>query len=330
MLVCQFNVRLSFSLVNPIRLTSNSVSCYFQKLEPLPWTPYNDECLRILAESREHSGDLLLVQFVRLQLIVEKAAQAPRHDGLSDASSFISTPSQLYLKALQIELQNFKQALPLELSDNSKWIYAAQGTADALTRRMLEVLLLHTHSTEVMIYEIALLKTPITSNAMDFQRLDFFYACLQAAKNWFDAFLAIPPAAYVGISMAVFTQMAHCIIALFRLSTLDYPGWDCGVVRNLANLSAILGQIINNMVQVKPAAGLDRGDPEDKDIFSAKFRKVDKIKTWWDSKVAAESNGLDAIVADEAMTEAPVDFWDDVWLQDVLGAGPYGYEHFVQ
>lgn len=291
-------------------LVSSTMASSFQRLEPLRWTPYFDECLRMLAETRENSADKLLVQFVRLQLIVEKVAQAPWHDGPFDAFSSIETPSQFYMKALQSQLQDAKHAIPADLVDHN-------------------VLLMHTYSTEALVHEVAILKVPISSGGPDFKRLDSLYTCLRAVKNWFDAYLMPPPAAWLGTSMAVLSQMAHCIVALYRLSTLECPGWDCQMARDYANLSIILEQIVEKLAQVKPAVGLDSGTPEDKDIFSISSRTIDSIKVWWDSKLAAEATAIET-TADENMAEAPIDFWDDAWLQDILGGGTYSFDTFTQ
>ena len=164
------------------------------------------------------------------------------------------------------------------------------------------------------------------SNNPDFQRLESLYACLYAIKNWFDLFLTFTPASYVGVSMSEFTQLAHCIIALYRLSTFEWPEWDHEVVRNFANLSNILGQVLNNFAAVKVAAELDKDGWDNKDLFTVTSRALNHIKSWWDSKLSVESITPDTAGIDATMTEAPVDFLDDAWLQDLLGTGSYRFE----
>ena len=119
--------------------------------------------------------------------------------------------------------------------------------------------------------------------------------------------------------MIVFTQMAHCIITLFRLVTFDDPVWDRGLVRDTANLSLILEQIIERYTEVKVEADLDHGDSEDKDIFSGSARFLRTIKTWWDAKVAAEFNN--DMVLDDTLGDINMEGFDDVWLRDILGLG---------
>lgn len=206
------------------------VSSYFQRLDAFRWTPYMDECIAVLAEKKEQSTDTLLIYLVKLQLIVEKIAQAPWHEGCEDAIDSVRAPPTFYLKALQAQLQDCKANIPPEIQGNRKNI---SGTILPDTTHNLPtgVLLLHLYSTEVKAHEVAFLKTPPVVNSPGFQRLDCLYACLYATKSWFDLFLSLPPDSYIGFSISIFIQMAHCIIALFRLSTFDDPIWDRSLVQ---------------------------------------------------------------------------------------------------
>ena len=124
--------------------------------------------------------------------------------------------------------------------------------------------------------------------------------------------------------MPIFTQMAFCILALYRLTTYDDPAWDRGLVRDTADLSLILGQIIEKCAQVKGVMNLDPGTSEDKDLFSGNARTIKAIKTWWDAKVAAELNDNNNIGLNETLGEMNMDIFDDVWLRDIFGQGGEG------
>ncbi len=119
--------------------------------------------------------------------------------------------------------------------------------------------------------------------------------------------------------------MAQCVIALFRLLTFDDPSWDRGLVQDTVNLTFILEQLIEKSSQVKLAAGLDRGTSEDNDVFSINARTQRSIKSWWDAKLAAEMT--DNSVLEE---EINMDFFDDVWLRDILGQGDRQFEPNMQ
>ena len=166
-------------------------------------------------------------------------------------------------------------------------------------------------------HDLALSKTPIVSNSPGFQQLDSLFTCLHATKKWFDLFLSLSHASFVGFSMPIFTQLAQCIIALFRLLTFDDPVWDRGLARDTANLALILEQIVQKLTQVRVAASLDRGEPEAKDIFSGTARTIESIKAWWDSRSAAELTNNTGL--NETLNEGFWDFHDDMWLKDNFG-----------
>jgi hypothetical protein len=63
------------------------------------------------------------------------------------------------------------------------------------------------------------------------RRVENLWKCFMATKEFFETFFSVevmPLCTYPYISMATFTQMAHCLVVLFRLSTLEAPGipWD--------------------------------------------------------------------------------------------------------
>ena len=193
-----------------------------------------------------------------------------------------------------------------------------------LTKAPEDVLLLYIYSTEFKILEVGLSKAPVVVSDVGFQRLDSLYGCLHAAKKWFDLFLSLPSALYVGFSLPIYTQMAHGVIILFRLLTFDDPLWDRGVARDTADLSQILEQLIQRFSQVRAAADLDHGSSEEKDIYSGNARFLSTIKAWFDAKIAAEQN--DPMALDETLGEINLDCFDDVWLKDILTQGDGQFE----
>jgi hypothetical protein len=192
-----------------------------------------------------------------------------------------------------------------------------------LTQCSIETLLLHLHNTEISLYEIALARSaaPPSTDGPDFKRLDFLYACLRATNSWFDIFLAIPPAHYIGFSISILTQMAHCIIVLYRLSTFSHPDWDLGLVRQTLDLSTVLEQLIQKFAQIRVAAGIHDDSRDENNIYCSTRRRFEAIKSWWDGRgvPVAEPRraggvaGGDLIVGGEWM-----EAWDDSWL-DIFG-----------
>lgn len=182
-------------------------------------------------------------------------------------------------------------------------------------------MLAHLYSTELTINEIALSNAPIISNNSDFQRLESLYACLNSIKSWFDVFFTIPPAAYIGFPFSVCSQLVHCLVALYRLSTLDDPAWDNDIVRNTANLLLILDQVANNIRQVTELAGLD-SDRTEWNVFTRGGKMVESLRLGWEAKLAVGPTAPAISTrqnVDESIPKAlPIDFSDDSWLTDIL------------
>ncbi|PQE19074.1 Zn(II)2Cys6 transcription factor protein [Rutstroemia sp. NJR-2017a BBW] len=295
-------------------------SMFVQKLDTLRWTPYAEESLAILTKNHASIEDLLLVQIVRLNLIQERVKEAPWFDTASSGNAAFTAPSSFYLNALKVEMKNFRLQIPPELKNN-------------------ETLLMHLYNTEVTIHEVGLSKEP-TFDMDDFSRLDSLCACLQAAKAWFEIYLNIPGSDYPGFSFPIYTHLAHCIVALYRLSVFEHTNWDIGMVRRELDLSVVLEKVVKMFESVKEASGLDTEDCDSNFetnnimVYSTMGKRIGQIKTWWNAKMAAENsannvvnNSMGAGEVTDTMGTNPFavepiqDFWpgDDTWWQDVFG-----------
>lgn len=295
------------------------------------WSPYYDECLRLLTES-QYPSDTFLVQLVQLQLIHEKVNHAPWHDmsnpnlqpcsdGFEAVKTTAGVPASLYVRTFLIEMNKARKKIPDELRQN-------------------DILTLYGLNLEVSINEAALSKN---LDLAAFDRLEFLWAALQAVKRWFDLFLCVSPANYVGVSMNVFAQFAHCLVALSRLSSFEHPHWDVKLARETCSFSTILDQVIDRFANVKAAANLDGGIRDDVDIFSSNARRITAIKTWWNAKLATEQAnstepvataaadpGDDTAVTDPMLTGPPIDFSDDSWLRDIMSLDDYQFNQYLQ
>lgn len=150
-------------------------------------------------------------------------------------------------------------------------------------------MLLHLYHTELSLYEVGLLRRGELSDGPGFHRVDTFYACLHATKSWFDIFTNLGPDGYIGLSISTFTQLAHCIITLYRLSTVDDPAWNLILVREIADFSLILDQVINSMTGLKWVASPEFGESSQDDIITSTSQRLQRIKMWWDKKGDAGS-----------------------------------------
>ncbi|KAL1963469.1 hypothetical protein VTN77DRAFT_8370 [Rasamsonia byssochlamydoides] len=287
-------------------LLSSSIASYHQKFESMRWSPYLEECLRMLAEKPEYPTDEAFVYQIRLQLIIEKAVPiCVRNREVEQVESL--RVSILYLKGLQSQLQDVKSKIPPHLENN-------------------EILLLQVLATEVAVNEIALSRAPLVSVGWDtdFQALEYLYACLQSIKAWFDVFFKCPPSAYVGFSLLTFAQLGYCIFALHRLSTLNDPAWDTRFVRSTVDFSLVLDRVLNNVHQARAACGWKIGHEED--ALTKSTKAITALKSWWESRdvdsVRASVPVGGTPATEEQLPTAgvfPAFDDDDPLLKDILG-----------
>lgn len=132
---------------------------------------------------------------------------------------------------------------------------------------------------------------PVVTEFSDLKQLKRLYACIESIKSWFEMFLAIPPADYIGFPFSISSQLVHCLTTLYRLSTLNDSNWDKGSVRETTDLLPILDQVINNMEQVAAVAGLDDSDIAEGYEFFRTARKFRPIRLEWLPTPQSDTDG---------------------------------------
>lgn len=226
---------------------------------------------------------------------------------------------------------------------------------------------LHILNTTLSIHEHSLSPTDQAAGSdasQQVQRIESLWVCLRAVQGWFDAFFSVeafPLSCYAHVSMAIFSQLARCLVTLYNLSTLAAAAgvpWDRQRVRQELDLGDVIRRIAERWDRVLPAAGIEHGPapavgrydgehqriPEDP--WSNTKRKVAEIGRWWEAKVAAISATDAAGMGDNGPPEAEsvmsldafnsgqpqmnnafefepmdMDTLDDSWLRDLLGGG---------
>jgi hypothetical protein len=162
--------------------------------------------------------------------------------------------------------------------------------------------------------------------------------------------------------MAFMAQMAHFLVALYRLSTFECPGvsWDRQLVRQEVDLGVMINLLTEKWGQVPAAAGIDTTGPGVHNIWMLTNRMLGKIAHWWEMKVVApaaaaaaaadaesrlggqnltigheNSGGNEGLHGFGAQGQLPMqdidfgatnmDLLDDVWMRDLL-AGDFPYQ----
>jgi hypothetical protein len=153
--------------------------------------------------------------------------------------------------------------------------------------------------------------------------------------------------------MVPLTQIAHCLAALFRLSTFDSPDipWDRQRVRQEMDFGDIVQLIFDRWEQAPEANGIEIGTRrsevtedgyESEQWWFHSMRRILLLKSLWEAKVAAMtaveapqvSGGLGTDLnvnfngvwvpgtqMMDALEFGPMnmDMLDDIWIRDMLG-----------
>ena len=268
------------------------------------------------------------MQQVRLQLIVEKVAWGDWNNVAMENTEHRKPPLSFYLQALHLEVQDLRNNLPPQLQYDGTMLSTIHFSI--FSNKLTEVVLAHLYSTELTINDVTLSQIPVVSSHLNFQRLESLYACVESVKSWFKTFFTIPPGAYIGFPFSIFSQLVRCLITLYKLSTLDDPGWDKKGVQKTANLLLILDQVITNMEQVSILAGLDNNDSPERDVFFRTANMLRYVRPGWEATlVGSDASKVSALpdmpnADDPSLSEAfPLDHYDNDWLTDFFLAPNY-------
>ncbi|KAI2783131.1 hypothetical protein F4815DRAFT_459998 [Daldinia loculata] len=217
-------------------LTSSTWLTYRQT-EPLRWTSYLDDCLRILEEEKEAYTDIFLTTQVRCQIISNQLTCS-----FGNQPAGVESPkaaSTALITALLRELGNIRRNLPAEVESNKATQF-------------------YLCFAEIKIRETVLYRPRIIdqTGASQFQRLQDLDIVLSIAERWISILNALPYCEWHGITADLFTQFTQYLVVLFRLQTLDEPGWDQDEVRRRADVFGIIDQACIDVDHVPVSLGM--------------------------------------------------------------------------
>ncbi|KAI1803832.1 hypothetical protein F4811DRAFT_553484 [Daldinia bambusicola] len=205
--------------------------------EPLRWTSYLDDCLRILEEGKETHLDILLAMQVRCQIIINQLTCPPGNQPPGVETPKITAPS--LVAALLRELDNIRRKLPPDI--------------EAMITTQFYLCFVELKIRETVLYRP---RTIDQTGTAQFQRLQDLDAVLIMTERWFSTLVTLPLPDWHGLTADLFTQFTQYLIVLFRLVTLDEPGWDQDEVRRRADVFAIIDRCCVEVERVPPALGM--------------------------------------------------------------------------
>jgi hypothetical protein len=135
---------------------------------------------------------------------------------------------------------------------------------------------------EVVVKE-ALLKRPKVrdqTGLSDLQRLEGLDSILTVVERWIEIFFDVPLIDWIGTTYAILAQFSHCVILLFKLTSLEELDWDRTDVMKRANVLDILERLAQRFDSIPPLLGLvDSHNPEETGIFFKSPRLIRVLKT---------------------------------------------------
>jgi len=220
---------------------------------------------------------------------------------------------------------------------------------------------LHKLNIVVSIHEHSLKLAHSKSTTMDpatqTRHIHNLCTCLSAVKSFFSIFSNtnnFPLQCYPYLSIGTYSQAAHCMVALFRLTTFESPNipWDRRRVMREIDFGETIRTWLELWVRVPAAAGLE-GDMPPGGVHEIAWKNTEKILmgilNFWEAKIlpkmmmetdvvgdlnlpASDTQGGDGVLGTqqlEALNFADMSFDvnDNGWMQDVVGSG---YEFFIE
>ncbi|PSR81788.1 hypothetical protein BD289DRAFT_484233 [Coniella lustricola] len=282
---------------------------------PLPWTPFMEQSLRALMNQPEWEGDSILAAQVRSSLVGLQITDLSIQQALRGE---VRIPL-FFHQSLSSQMEEIWRTLPSNLLNN-------------------ETVLIHLHATEVAVHEIGLSVEPSINNMDTIKRLNALRSCLNALENFFQAWDRITPSQYMGLTFNMFVHLLNCIVALFRLSTLDnIPGWDPTEARSRLPLFTMLDHIAEQMDATTSAIPIINDESPNEDVARATvwakagrvmrlikqgikrdFPDLDPLGSI--ESVAAMSTGSTGIQVPPPDVQDPffANFADDPWLSAIF------------
>lgn len=88
------------------------------------------------------------------------------------------------------------------------------------------------------------------------QRLRNLENALRSTEEWLALHTDMPLGDWVGLSVDVFAQFLHCLVVLFKLSTIDEPGWNQEEVKRRTDVFEVLDRGCAILIAIPGALGL--------------------------------------------------------------------------
>ncbi|KAH0530353.1 hypothetical protein TsFJ059_004981 [Trichoderma semiorbis] len=190
------------------------ISMNFQRVEPMRYNGYLQDCMRHLEEHPEYESDISLVYLVRIQRLTERISELNSRDRASEeVSSVPSAPVSAYVLAFQNELNQVRDSMPKHLKEDKTF----QLFLDSARLRLYEPPVVDKNL-------IRSLSKSLSSVSMATDSpLDKIYQSSAALTAWFNSWLSLPISTYYFQTIAVGSHLVYALVMLARWARLATP-----------------------------------------------------------------------------------------------------------
>ncbi|KAL6889441.1 hypothetical protein HDV57DRAFT_327670 [Trichoderma longibrachiatum] len=190
------------------------ISMNFQRVEPMRYNGYLQECIRHLEEHPDYDTDISVVYLVKIQRLTERIAELNSRDEASEELSPVpSAPVSAYILAFQNELNQIRASMPKHLQE------------DKTFHLFLESARLRLYEPPVVDKDLvrSLSKSLSSVTIAPDSPLDRIYQSSAALTAWFNAWLSLPMSTYYFQTTAVGSHLVYALVMLARWARLATP-----------------------------------------------------------------------------------------------------------
>ncbi|KAF3768090.1 hypothetical protein M406DRAFT_289423 [Cryphonectria parasitica EP155] len=254
----------------------------FRRHHPMSYSSYLQKCCEVIAEAQEYETDKFLVALIKIHQLLNRAADIiPYNDG-ELTSQIPYTPSHMALTAIQKELETVIRQQPAEVEMNA-------------------LLWTHYHTTLCRLYEPVIYVRSTSVGGYDpsdsTSRTAALWQCLTSARDFFTAYLSIPPQNLPCMPFRN-AHLSFCLVTAVRLlflgdesiggGVVDH-GWDAALARQAIDFEGIctrMSQLFENADTI--SNGLGRRTMlihSDRSLLSMYRDKVRWMRDWYVARV---------------------------------------------
>ncbi|KAL1907830.1 hypothetical protein Sste5344_006458 [Sporothrix stenoceras] len=221
---------------------------FFRRTPAFPFTAYMEQCCHRLMSANEFESDALAVALARMQRVAARIYAVLPNPEVDAPPASAFAPVYMAMATIRKELDQLVHGSSVEHGGPSN----ASSGGDSDTSGGLHpsvrancFLWTHYHAILVRLYEPAIflrLRTA-SSSAIDLGdsglRTEALWNCLQATRDFFDAYTAVPPDILGILPLLGTVHLSFGIVTLTRLLSLDAPEWHIGQARRSFNFVAL-------------------------------------------------------------------------------------------